>query len=171
MANSRSDVMANLLQNPQVKSSTSRVGSRVRVKDCVVVLDNTEGAGHIVPLARFHAGDRILKIEGRYPAFVGATDVDIGLYAAGDWTVADQTVVDQDILVSADNWTAAVAIFTDLGTGAAGERAASATVNELWQDAALTANDGRLFDLAITFVADPGAAGTAVIRITYVAGD
>lgn len=171
MANSRSDVMANVLANPPVKNSVNRTGARVRVKDCVVVLDNTEAAGHIVPLARFQAGDRILKVEGRYPAFVGATDVDVGLYVAGDWTVADQAVVDQDILVSADSWAAAVGIFTDLGTGAAGERAASATVNELWQDAGLTANDGRQFDVALTFVTDPGAAGTAVVRITYVAGD
>lgn len=178
MANSRSDVMANVLANPPVKNTTSRVGSRVRVKDVLVVLDNTEAAGHLVPLARFSAFDRILKVEIAHATLAGATDVNVGPWTAVDWTLGDGVALDADILV--DGYTMNVATanghFVDMAVNAgAGQRTNAQLFRELWEDAGiasqLLANQIRAIDLVVQFITDPGAAATIAFRITYVAGD
>jgi len=166
--------MANLLATPIVKNATSRVGSRVRVKDILVTLDNTEAAGHLVPLARFSSQDRILKIEAAHALLAGATDVNVGAWTAVDWTLGDGVALDADIFV--DGYTTNVATanghFVDMaGNAAAGQRTNAQLFRELWQDAGLAVDPVGPIDLVAQFITDPGAAFTLAVRVTYVAGD
>jgi hypothetical protein len=177
MANSRSDVMANLLATPMVRSGARLGHSRSRSKLITVTLDNTEAAGHIVPLARFGYLDVIHQIWCSHPNIAGATDVNVGVYASGDWTVADQTVRDVDILVDGYSMAVATAVgkWADITVaGAAGGHTSSTIGRPLYLDAGRTEAQGQAdgtYDVAMTFVTDPGAAATIKVLIDYSAGD
>jgi hypothetical protein len=177
MANSRSDVMANLLATPMVRSSARAGHSRSRSKLIVVTLDNTEAAGHIVPLARFGYADIIHQVWCSHPNIAGATDVNVGVYSSGDWTVADQAVKDVDILVDGYSMAVATAVgkWVDITVAnAAGGHTSSTIGRPLYLDAGDTEAQGILagtYDVAMTFVTDPGAAATIKVLIDYSAGD
>lgn len=177
MANSRSDVMANLLAVPMTRSNVRQGHSRLRSKLVIVTLDNTEAAGHIVPLARFGYRDIIHQVFCSHPNIAGATDVNVGVYSSGDWTVADQAVKDVDILVDGYSMAVATAVgkWIDITVaGAAGGHTATTIGRELYLDAGDTEAQGQAagtYDVAMTFVTDPGAAATIKVRLVYSSGD
>lgn len=179
MANSRSNLMANLLAGTR---NDVRLGhSRYRSRVITVTLDNTEAAGHLVPLYRFSLKDIIHQIWVSHPNIAGATDVNVGPWTSVDWTLGDGTALDADILV--DGYSMAVA--TTVGkwadmtvAGAAGGHTSTTIGRQLWEDAgyateaaAYLAQPLGTVDLVMQFVADPGAAATIKVKIDYSAGD
>ena len=177
MANSRSDVMANLLATPMVRTSARLGHSRDRSKICTATLDNTEAAGHIIVLARFGYLDIIHQIWASHALIAGATDNNVGLWTSGDWTVADQTVVDADIYVDGYSTNVATADrkWADIAVASgAGQRTSANIGRPIYLDAGHTEAAGALrgtYDVAVQFVVDPAAAGTIKFKIDYSAGD
>ena len=177
MANSRSDLMANLLASPSVLNKVSLSGGRRRSKTATVVLDNTEAAGHLVPLARFDSGDYIEDVYICADTLAGATDVNVGVWTAVDWTLADGVVKDADIFVDGmtmNNAGASDSVWLRMSVAAAaGQRTPAQFGRQLWQDAGDTVAPppGSQYDLVAQFVADPGAVATFKIKINYTARD
>ena len=176
MPNSRSTLMADLLSKPVVMGKPQLSHGRLRCKITEVVLDNTEAAGHLVPLCRLKSTDKILKVEIANPAIAGATDVNVGLWTAVDWTLADGVAKDADIIIDGITLgTAHIGYFDYAGAAAAGAGARTAAQMDrlVWEDAGDTTAPitGTQYDLVMQFVADPGAAATIGVCVYYLAGD
>lgn len=183
MANTRSDVMANRLAQPAVINSVRKQKQRVYSKRSVVVSVAGDGAGHLYVLDRFSAFDTILALYMNNTADAGWTDMNIGVYAgdadgqtsAGDWTVADQTLITscQDIIVDGANRAAASAGHDELfGTGTNGiaETLEGLPLWEMCATVSAKPKQGTQYDLVMQSVGDPAGGGTAVIVVLYGAG-
>lgn len=180
MANNLSDLMVKLLSATRWMPSDAHVShARTRTSLPVLSVLAADVAGEIYVLDRFKATDRIIGIDWNASVSpTGLSEVDIGLYQAGDWNTADQTVVDIDCYCDGHDAAAAEPASTAAKWNSLwGENIALATtpllIKPCWEAAAVSAQPdrGTQYDLCMTSVADPTAAATLCFRITYLAGD
>lgn len=174
MANVRSTLFQSMLAIPATKIDPNLGHGRLRAKVGTVTLDNTEAAGVLLPLARFKAQDRIREVYLQHPALgAGATDNNVGVYTAVDWTAGDGVAKNVDQFCDGISFAAARATMTPLlGTGTNARTAAEAA-NALWQDAgdSTQPRPGTEYDVVIQAVTDPGAAGAIAFCLVYTSGD
>lgn len=174
MANVRSTLFQQMLSTPPTKIDPNLGHGRLRVKVGVVTLDNSEAAGVILPLARFKAQDRIRHVKLAHPALgAGSTENDIGIYTAVDWSAGDGAVKNVDQLADGISFASARATPANLLGSGTNARTAAEGGNAVWQDAGDSAQPrpGTEYDVCITCVTDPGAAGAILFEIGYTAGD
>ncbi len=177
MANTRSDFMTAVL-TPGLTNPVGVSGARKRYRRGSFPTLSAEAAGHIYPIFRVSAHDRIIKIECSNTADAGMTDLNIGVYNAGDWSVADQVLVTgtaADILVDGANRAAATTVPTNIfGTGT-NAFAESLQGVPLWQQVGLAAapTPGTQWDIALVAAgaSNPAGGGTYVFEMEYLAGD
>ena len=176
MANTRSNAMANLLAKPPTMNPAQLIGGRMRSKIVEVVLDNTEAAGHLMVLARFKKNDKIVSVKAAHPAIAGLTDLNVGLWTAVDWTLADGTAINADQYWDGVTFAVGKGGFHDYAGAAAvagNARTAAEMDNLVWQDAGAASLEAARdeYDLVGQCVTDPGAAATVAFQIEYMAGD
>lgn len=184
MANTRSDVMALRLGDPATLLSVRKSHGRVHMRRASAVSVAGDGVGHLYVLERFSAFDVLLFAYCNNTADAGWTDINVGVYAgdadgqtsAGDWTVADQTLITscQDIIVDGANRAAASAGHDELfGTGTNGiaENLEGLPLWEMCATVSTKPKGGTQYDLVAQSVGDPAGGGTMVWTFFYTAGD
>lgn len=174
MANTRSGLMANLLAKPAVKNSVDVGRAGVYSVRARIALSGGEASGHIFPLARFKATDRMLAIYlGRDDLATTAFSAHLGLYTAGDWTVADQAVIDVDAYADALDLstTATTTPVAILGSGAGSVIDGDQFARQLWEDAGAASEPtpGTEYDVCLTgaTITAPIAAAAATFIFLY----
>ncbi len=182
MANTTSNIMANvLLGGTGTKNTASEAGGRVRIKRGTVSSAAADAAGHLYPLARFKATDRLIAIYLNNTADAGWTDMNIGVYAGaadglttvGDWGSTDQTAVDADILVDGASLALASAGHDELlgtGSNAFAENLEGSMLWEMAGVASAPAADVQ-YDVVMESVANPAGGATLGFTILYTTGD
>lgn len=176
MANTRSDIITNLLAG--TKNPVGADGSRERYRRCEFPTLAAEAANHLYPLFRVSAFDRILTLNVSNTADAGMTDLNLGAYVAGDWTVADQALVAgtiEDRLVDGANRAAATTQPVNIwGTGT-NSFAENLQGLPLWQVLGLSTAPapGTQYDLVLKAAgaSNPAGGGVYVFEMDYVAGD
>lgn len=174
MANTRSDLITNLFA--KVANPLGQNGSRVRYRMAAVGTSSGHPANHLYVMFRVLATDRVISLNISNTADAGMTDLNVGAYVAGDWTLADQVVVPgtaEDRLVDGANRAAATTQPVNIwGTGT-NAFAESLQGRPLWQQLGLAAppQPGTEYDICIRSVGDPAGGGTYVAEMLYVAGD
>lgn len=175
MANTRSDLMANVLATPTVLNRIQASGGRSRTKRALATVAGTESANHIFPLCRLKATDRILDLKIAATDLGTTVDADFGLHQAGDWTAADQTVVDQDCLADAVVLSSAAdTVWRSIYGSGAGAVDPPNTGLSLWQVGGVSAQPaaGTEYDVTMTLTTVTGiAAGSVVVLVEYTSGD
>lgn len=173
MANTLSDILGNALASPSVPNDVRIDHGNLRVKVAEVAVAAADNDGHIYPLARFKATDRIIQAYLTNTAITSGTAYDLGVFAAGNWNDADQSAIDADCLFDGQSMATARDIWTNLigaGTNApnAGEFA-----DPLWSQAGVAAEPeaGTRYDVALTGATVGSAAGTIQVAFLYVTGD
>ena len=182
MANTLSDRMTNLLARPVVLNPHEQV----RFKRCSTAVAAADADARVYPVERFRATDRILALWVGNDAITAGTDWDLGLYVAGDWSTADQTVVDKDIYVDGVSMATARNVPIDTaqilagGIGSMlnllGNAPGGGTITgilwarQLWQDAGLSAQGAEQYDLCWTANTVGSGAGTILTGILYATG-
>jgi hypothetical protein len=175
MANTRSDFFTQLLARPMGFNSIGSAGAVKRYRRGQVATTASEGAGHLYPVLRVSAFDRILKLEISNTADAGLTDLIIGAYVAGDWSVADQSLAAStaDRLVDGANRAAATTVPVNVygtGTNAFGEALQG---KPLWEQLGIASAPapGTVYDLVIQSVGDPAGGATLVVECEYIGND
>lgn len=176
MANTRSDLIANLLAG--TKNAVGTDGSRVRYRRASFSTSAAEALNNLYPLFRASAADRIIDLNVSNTADAGMVDLNVGAYVIGDWTVADQSLVSgtvEDRLVDGANRAAATTQPVNIwgtGTNSFGEALQGLP---LWQVLGLAAapTPGTQYDIVLKAVgaSDPAGGGTYIFESTYIAGD
>ena len=92
---------------------------------------------------------------------------DVGVY---DIAAAGGAVVDADLFTSAQSLATAIVINTDV-THESGIYGVEDVEQPLWQALGLTADPGKLYDIAITLTAAAGSAGTVSLKVQYADGN
>jgi hypothetical protein len=112
--------------------------------------------------ARVHSSWRISEILKYSDAITGGTAFEVGLHQ----TAANGgAVVDADAYASAVNLTSADTTGTNLAFEA---RNIDKIQNRVWQDAGLTSDPNRYYDLTMTGTTVGTAAGTVALEVRYV---
>lgn len=177
MANSRSDVAANSLTKPPTLNAIGASHGQKRYRRASVATQAADAANHFYVLFRgVSAFDRILKLDISNTADAGMTDLNVGAYVSGDWTVADQSLVAgtiEDILVDGANRAAATTQPVNIygtGTNAFTEDKQGLP---LWQQLGLSAAPapGTVYDIAMRSIGNPAGGGTYVAEMEYLAND
>lgn len=92
---------------------------------------------------------------------------DVGVY---DIAAAGGAVVDADFFASAQSLATAIVVNTDV-THESGIFGVEDVEQPLWQALGLTADPGKLYDIAITLTAAAGSAGTVSLKVQYADGN
>jgi len=179
MANTTSNIMAQLFTDPATKIDVQESHGRIRVKRAEITLDALESAAHIFPLGRFQATDRIYSCLGVWDNLGTTFTIDMGIYPETAWSASvDGTAIASDVLVNGQTLATVTSVQTEiLGSGVV------TTTPELMgeklfivagvadTDAARPAA-GTMYDIAID-IATTGTplAGSAVFTFFYTAGD
>lgn len=173
MANTTSDLMGNLLASPIVPNFPRESGGALRWQRATLVVAGTEAIGHLFPIARLDARDRVRDILIGSTALGGTVTADFGVYVSGDWTVADQALKVVDVYANLVDLTVADLIPRSvLGSGAAANSAPNFW-EQLWEDAGdvATPTPGVTYDLVMGLTAVTGlVSGTVQVVIEYTSG-
>ncbi len=173
MANTRSDLMANMLANPAVQNDPRVTRGTLRYSAVMTVFAGTESANHYFPQRRFNILDRITHVEVVHSDLGTTIAMDLGLYESGDWTREDQAEKDVDIWVDGRDFSSVRDLkATILGSGS-GSVGAATQGRAVWQDAGDSEipGDRGTYDAAWKIIGAPTAvAGTITTFFTYVSG-
>jgi hypothetical protein len=167
--------MANVLAKPIVKNTVGLVHARLRIAHATITVAGTESANHFFPFLRLKAADRVQGIWLASTDLGTTLTVDIGIFVAGDWTVADQTVKAVDIYADGVDLAAAADTIgrevLGFGTNAVNP---PNRMRQIWQDAGDVAEPtpGTEYDLVMKIITTgTPAAGSVQITTFYTAGD
>jgi hypothetical protein len=163
--------MSNILSG--TKNAPHDVHARERVSYFTVAVLDTDSDGRIYPLLRFKASDRIVRVLIVNTAITGGTDYDMGFYTAANWSVADGTAKDADILFDGQSMATARDVLTDLtGLGTNAVNAADYG-KRVWQLAgdSTEPTPGTVYDLCLLANTVGSASGTIAGFVEYQAGD
>lgn len=172
MANTLSDLFANILSKPNVKNDSVLHGRPIWQAQAVILSANTDIAGQLYPLFRLSAFARLISLGFANTADAGWTSIEVGVWPKNDFTVSDGTAISATILVGTtlDAHLAQKGMKQVLGTGT-GSYAPNLEGTPLWQQIGVSAAPapGTEYDIVMTSVAQPSGGGTMVWRASYVA--
>ena len=162
MSTKNSDLVANFEASPLVPNPAQELHGRKRVAQGTIALATTDiEAADVIMLAPVPSGASITSIQ------IASDDLDTGTTLSADVGLydSDGTAEDDDVYAAAvTDWRAATA-FTEY-------RFTTADINttgqKVWEDAGLTADDGKQHYVAITVDAAGNQAGDLSFKIEYV---
>lgn len=93
---------------------------------------------------------------------------DVGVYDIA--SVNSGAVIDADFFASAQSLATAIVVNTDV-THESGIYGVESVEKPLWQALGLTADPGKLYDIAVTLTAAAGSAGTVSLKVQYADGN
>lgn len=189
-ANKKSDVFTNIFAQPPAKNPSLAVRAAVFFSRSTAAVAVADTIGTVYPMLRLPAHARILSLVVANDAMASMTDMDLGLYVAGDWTDSTVSPDVKEIDIYADGISmanarssmigvnAAVLALSDLSMGnffgAAGGGALTGLqwARQIWEDAGDTVapRPGTEYDLCWTAKVEPGHVGTIVTGVYYVFG-
>jgi hypothetical protein len=129
-----------------------------------VAVASGDDDGSVYRLARVHSSWVLHGIEIQNTAITGGTDYDLGLYQTAANGGAE---VDKDVYM--DGQTLASAVLTGADR-LSHTRALTKTGQRVWEDAGLSADPGRYYDLCLTGNTVGTADGTVGFRVIYAEG-
>ena len=148
----------------QTLSASYLQHGKVRTIGATVEVAATDNSTSKFRMARVRSNWRIIGIHVFNDALGGSCTADIGLY---------QTTLNGSAVVDADAYASAVSLVSasTVGTNVAWESAArdvSKIGQRVWEDAGLSADPQREYDIVVTLAADAASAGTVSLRMDYV---
>lgn len=162
VVNTKSTIITNLDTSPPVLNEVTSYGGRVRSQCGTVEVAAADDDGSVYRFARVPSNARIISIKRYNDAITAATVYDLGLYqtAANGGAVVSQEAYGSDIDINAG---------TTVGVEHAFEaRNIDKIANKVWQDAGLTADSQREYDICLTASTVGSAAGTISLEVQYV---
>jgi hypothetical protein len=158
------NVLSSLLTNRDAAQRTinpvTNDGARMRTKVAVVEVTNGDSIASTFRLFTVPSNARVLGLKVFCDAITSAA-IDIGLYQT---TANGGAVVDADAYASAQT----IATANKLGIETAFEqRDIDKAENRVWQDAGLTTDSKREYDVVATLTAAATASGTLVVMLEY----
>lgn len=125
-----------------------------------------DSIGSVYRLARVPSNARVSRVLIGCDAITTCAG-DVGVY---EIAAAGGAVVDADLFTSAQSLATAIVINTDV-THESGIYGVEDVEQPLWQALGLTADPGKLYDIAITLTAAAGSAGTVSLKVQYADGN
>jgi hypothetical protein len=174
MANQRTTLLNFLDRTGTLDLPSTHFGNS-RTRTAVATFTGDLAQNDILVLRRFKATDTILSAKLYMTAYGVAATGDLGVYVAGDWTVADQALAAgtaEDRFATAVTMNGAITAGTELWNES-GTITADLLAKPLWQQLGLTTVPaaGTLYDVCLKVEgANPPSATTTVV-FTFLAGD
>ncbi len=164
VVNAKSTVVTNADATPPVKSPAYISGGVLREIVATIDVAAADDDGSVFRFARVHSSWRISEIDVLNDAITGGTGYDIGLY---------QTAENGGAAVINDCYGSAITHATARGATGAVELGYEALdiINiekRVFENAGLTTDPGRYYDLCMTGDTVGTAAGTISVRVRYV---
>lgn len=138
--------------------------ARVRRVCATIETANGDSIGSTYRMARVHSSWSIISIKLLCDAITSGA-ADVGLYQVAS---AGGAVVDVDAYASAASIATASAVGIELAYEA---RDVANLERQVWQDAGLTTDPARWYDLVLTLTAAAAAAGTVSLEVLYAGND
>jgi hypothetical protein len=167
VANTKSTQVTNADAAVQTLNTAGISQGRLYAAVATVEVAAADDDGSVYRMHRIHSSWRIYSIMHFADAITGATSFDVGLY---------QTAANGAAVVDADAYGSAIDINAGTTSGAdytneSASHAIEKLGQQVWQDAGLSADSNRYYDLAYTANTVGSAAGTLVMRIYFTAGN
>lgn len=167
----KSTVITNATATPVVPNSAINQSGNLRTNQALFTITSGNSVGSTWRLFRIKSSDRVEIIRLYSPDIGTAGTLDIGLYDKSD--VNSGAVVDADFFASAVDMHSGALNGTDLTfeAAAAGGLIANAE-KRIWEALGLSADPFKEYDVTVTLAtADADGTGTALLRMSYVAGE
>lgn len=161
VVNVKSGLITNRDASPRTLNSAALESGRVRSKCGTVEVTNGDSIGSTFRLCSVPSNARVRSIRLYCDAITSAA-ADVGLY---------QTTENSSAVVDADAYGSAVSIASANATGievAFEARNIDKIANRVWQDAGLSADPTREYDIVATLTAAATATGTLSFDVEYV---
>lgn len=162
VVNTKANPITNAEALPPVRNPVTLEGGRVRSIVSKVEIAAGDDDGSVYRMARVHSSWRIKSIRKMSDAITGGTDFAVGLYQTaenGGAVVSKGCYADSLSLASADT----------TGTNVAFQaRNIDNSENRVWQDAGLTEDPQRFYDLCFTGDTVGTVAGGLATDVEYV---
>lgn len=161
VVNTLSNAITNADATPRVPNSSYIEGGLLRVSVATVEIAAADSDTSVFRFFRLPSGARIHKLMVFCDAITGGTSFDFGLY---------QTAANGGALVDVDAYASAVDLSSAItqGTNILFEAKDIANIEKrVWQDAALTADSFREYDICATANTVGSGAGTVSMLIEY----
>jgi len=165
VANTKSTIVTNLDASPPVVNDVRLMGGRVREQVATVEVAAADDDGSVFRLFRVHSSWRVASIELLNDAITVGTVYDLGIYdiAGAGGAVVVQEAYGSDIDMSSARVAPLNATYEAKNIDKAEKM--------VWQDAGLSADPKKFYDIALTASTVGTAAGTITGILRYVAGD
>lgn len=165
VVNNKSAGITNATATPKVANSANVRNGNLRASQGMVAIANGDSIASTFRLFRVRSNDRMDSLRIYCSAITSAAG-DIGLYGANDGAV-----VDVDFFASAQSIASALN-GTDVSfeAGAAGGLLTNAE-KRIWECLGLSADPNLEYDVVLTLTAAATAAGTFVLRGSFVTGE
>lgn len=167
-ANTKSTEVTNADATPPVKTHCSISHGRLHEKVATVEIAAADDAASVYRMCRVHSSWRLSELTMFNDAITSGSAYDLGLYdiaANGGAAVDDNAYADAVSLTSA-SLTGVQLLFE--GGSAKGVEDIEQFV---WQDAGLSSDPNKWYDLCFTGDTPGSGAGTVSLRVRYVAND
>lgn len=167
-ANTKSTEVTNADATPQVKTAVTISHGRLHEKVSTIEVAAADDTASVYRMARVHSSWRISEITLFNDAITSGADFDCGLYDTaenGAAAVDDNAYSDAVTLVSAS--LTGVQLLFEGGSA----KGVEDIEQKVYQDAGLTTDPDKWYDLCLTGVTPGSGAGTLSMRLRYVAGD
>lgn len=161
VVNTKSTFITNADATPVVKTDVTHVTGVQRSQAGTVEVAAADSDTSVYRIARVSSLARVNSILLYNDAITAGTDYHIGLY---------QTAANGGAVVDADCYASSVDLSSaHTGTEVAFEaRDVASILNKVWQDAGLSADSGREYDICLTGNTVGTAAGTISLDVRYV---
>lgn len=164
VANTKASNVTNADATPPAKNAAFISGGVLREIVGTVEVLAADDNGSVFRLARVHSSWRISEIDVLNDAITSGATYDIGLYQTAENGGA---AVDADCYATDVSFTTARAATGAVELGFEAKDVANIE-KRVWEDAGLSADPGRYYDLCLTGDAVGSGAGTISVRVRYV---
>lgn len=167
-ANTKSTEVTNADATPPVKTHVSISHGRLHEKVATIEVAAADDAASVYRMCRVHSSWRISEITVFNDAITSGASFDCGLY---------QTAENGGAVVDANAYSDAVTLVSASLSGvqhlfeSGGAKGIEKIEQLVYQDAGLTTDSGRWYDLCLTGNTPGSGAGTISMRLRYVSND
>lgn len=162
VVNTKDTNISNLDSSPPVANSVTDFGGRIRTQCATVEVAAADDDTSTFRIARVPSNARIIAINIMNDALTSGTSFDVGLY---------QTAANGGALVDVDAYASAVDLSSARTTAAINVAFEARNIdkikNRVWQDAGLTSDPQREYDIVILANTIGSAAGTISVEVQY----
>lgn len=164
--NTKSNIVSNLDATPRVMNSLNLMGAVVREQVATAAIAAADDDNSTYRMCRVHSSWRISEMTLFNDAITSGSDFNVGLY---DTAENDGAVVDENAYADAVSLTSGVLTGTQLLFEAGSAVGLEKIEQAVWQNAGLSADPGKWYDVALTGITVGSGAGDVSMRLRYVA--